>query len=143
MNVSPTLGQRASTSTVDGTTRSKQPGQKEFMQLLAAELRNQDPMQPTEDKDFIAQIAQFNVLEQVSQLNATMDALAGLTLLTQGASLVGKRVEISPASSAGIAEGIVTEVSFRDSTMQLKVGGKLVTLGDIVAIKDQGNGSAG
>ncbi|TAK31916.1 MAG: flagellar hook capping protein [Chloroflexota bacterium] len=135
MNVAAAKSQSMQSSGTVSSFKAKQPGQSEFMQLLAAELRNQDPMQPTSDKEFIAQLAQFNVLDQLQQLNATMDAMAGLSLLSQGAALVGKWVEISPNSSAGITEGQVTEVSFKGTGLRLKVGGKTVTLGDIVGIK--------
>lgn len=43
-------------------------GQEEFLEILAAQLQNQDPMQPLEDKDFIAQMAQFSSVEQISKL---------------------------------------------------------------------------
>ncbi|SHI80317.1 flagellar basal-body rod modification protein FlgD [Geosporobacter subterraneus DSM 17957] len=43
-----------------------------FLKLLVTQLRHQDPLNPVEDKEFIAQMAQFSTLEQVQNLNKTM-----------------------------------------------------------------------
>ncbi|WP_026893848.1 flagellar hook assembly protein FlgD [Clostridiisalibacter paucivorans] len=43
-----------------------------FLNLLVTQLRNQDPMNPVEDKEFIAQMAQFSSLEQMQNMNANM-----------------------------------------------------------------------
>lgn len=54
-----------------------------FLKILVAQLSNQDPMNPMEDKDFIAQLAQFSVLEEIQTLNAGNS-------FSQASSLVGK-----------------------------------------------------
>ena len=57
-------------------------GRDEFLQLLVAQLRNQDPTSPQEGHEFAAQLAQFSTVEQLTQLNATVaaqdDRFAGL-----------------------------------------------------------------
>lgn len=47
-------------------------GKDAFLQILVAQLQNQDPLSPMEDKDFIAQMAQFSSLEQMQDLNKNM-----------------------------------------------------------------------
>src|SRR4051794_30331531 len=67
-------------------------GKDDFLQLLIAQLKNQDPMKPTDDTQFIAQLAQFSSLEATNKMNDTLEELAGAQLLGQAASMIGKQV---------------------------------------------------
>lgn len=69
-------------------------GKDEFLKLLITQLRFQDPMNPMEDKEFIAQMAQFNSLEQMQTLNRNFTANSEFSQLTQASSLIGKNVSI-------------------------------------------------
>jgi len=98
--VSATTGATAGASTITDTTKSKL-GRDAFLQLLIAQLSNQDPLKPVEDKEFISQLAQFSSLEQMQTMNQGVDQLnqtglsgQGQTLFLQGVSLVGKNVEV-------------------------------------------------
>ncbi len=57
---------------------SSDMGKTEFMQLLVAQLQNQDPMSPADPQDFAAQLAQFSTLEQMINMNKSMDLLTSL-----------------------------------------------------------------
>jgi flagellar basal-body rod modification protein FlgD len=54
-------------------------GRDAFLQLLVTQLRHQDPTQPKADGEFIAQLAQFSSLEQLTQIQKTLDTI-GKTL---------------------------------------------------------------
>ena len=64
------------TDAIDGTvtkaTDSSELGKDAFMQLLVAQIKNQDPLNPTDSSESIAQMAQFSSLEQMQNLNTTM-----------------------------------------------------------------------
>ncbi|PKM49844.1 MAG: flagellar hook capping protein [Firmicutes bacterium HGW-Firmicutes-7] len=67
-------------------TKSNDLGKDAFLNLLVTQMRYQDPLNPTSDKDFLAQMAQFSSLEQMQNLNTS-------TQLSQGYALIGKLVE--------------------------------------------------
>ena len=56
-----------------------------FLQLLVAQLKNQDPTQPQDGTQFVAQLAQFSSLEQEIQMRQDLDTLAGATTATKTA----------------------------------------------------------
>jgi flagellar basal-body rod modification protein FlgD len=78
--INPTSG--ASGATIANGTNSAagapdQLGRDAFLQLLTTQLAHQDPLQPQADSEFIAQLAQFSTLEQLTQMRATLDFIAG------------------------------------------------------------------
>ncbi|NLY18242.1 MAG: flagellar biosynthesis protein FlgD, partial [Clostridiaceae bacterium] len=60
---------------------SDELGKDDFLKLLITQLQNQDPMEPMEDQDFIAQIAQFSSLEQMQNLNKSFSYSMGFSLM--------------------------------------------------------------
>jgi len=104
-------------------------GKDAFLQLLVTELANQDPLNPMSDREFIAQLTQLSTLEQMTSLNAGIEAL----LLMEATSLVGKNVEaIAPDGSR--VTGVVTEATFTESGALLVVADTLVTLDNVVRV---------
>ena len=67
-------------STMPGRTNStSNNGEKDmFMKLLVAQLKNQDPLQPQDGAAFVAQLAQFNSLEQLTNIGESMQQLNGI-----------------------------------------------------------------
>ena len=72
------IGQTGSTPSAQAATpqRETQLGRDAFLQLLVTQLRHQDPMQPQADGEFIAQLAQFSSLEQLTQMSKTLEAIS-------------------------------------------------------------------
>jgi flagellar basal-body rod modification protein FlgD len=67
------LTQNSSTATSGQVTKD------EFLQLLVAQLKNQDPMEPVKNENFLAQLATFSSLEQLVAIKDGVDKLAGIT----------------------------------------------------------------
>lgn len=76
-------------------------GKDDFLKILITQLQNQDPTSPMDDKEFIAQMAQFSSLEQMSNIATSMNNLTAITQqsqLIQFNSFVGKTVTWHKAS---------------------------------------------
>ncbi len=108
-----------------------------FMKLLVEQMANQDPLSPTADSDFIAQLAQFSMLEQIDSLNDTM---------TQGQaySMVGKNVSIGVIDEAGevsLLNGVVEKVFRSGGIDYVVVGGAIYPAADVVSVNYTENAS--
>lgn len=82
--------------------KSKELGKNEFLELLVAQLNNQNPLEPQENGEFIGQLAQFSTVEGVEKLNTSMETmLSGYqsSQALQASSLVGRKV-IVPSDKA-------------------------------------------
>ena len=82
-------------------------GQAEFLELMTAQLRFQDPLQPMENGDFLGQMAQFGTVSGIDELNATMNAMSASFQSNQAleaSTLVGRRVMV-PATSGFLMDG--------------------------------------
>ena len=76
-------------------------GKDAFLKLLIAELSNQDPLNPMSDREFIAQMAQFSSLEQMTNLNKTLESMAKLDTYS-AVNYVGKTVLFEYEDEDGI-----------------------------------------
>ena len=84
-------------------------GKDDFMQLLIAQLKNQDPMKPMEDKEFITQLAQFSSLEAMEKMTTQMEDLTGSQMLVQAATLIGKNVA-AKLETGEVVTGTISQV---------------------------------
>jgi flagellar basal-body rod modification protein FlgD len=64
-------------SKTSGLSKSPEVNTNEFLNLLVAQLKNQDPMNPVDNQAFVAQLATFSSLEQLISINAGITKLAG------------------------------------------------------------------
>lgn len=89
-----------------GARKEDQSEQDQFLNLMLAQLRNQDPFKPLESGEFLTQIAQFGTVTGIKDLQASFSQLANSissNQALQASSLVGRTVSI--ASSSGVFEG--------------------------------------
>lgn len=142
-------------------------GKDEFLQLLVSQLRNQDPLNPSDPKDFAAQLAQFSTLEQLinigDQLKAqaqqgvdmitTLNASAALQLVGKNVVAEGNHVSMPDDGSASVlvdvaGKGGSGELVLRDEAgneaarvelRQLNGGRQKIDLSDLVGIVPPGN----
>lgn len=103
-------------------------GKDDFLKLLTTQLRNQDPTQPLDNKDFIAQLAQFSSLEQMNNVSTSMSDLSRImtnfsqqSSLSQGAAMIGKWVSGIGADGKTRIEGAVEAVKWLDGDPKLQI----------------------
>jgi flagellar basal-body rod modification protein FlgD len=123
-------------------------GKDDFLKILMTQLQNQDPMNPMKDQEFIAQMATFSSLEQMTNLTDTMEKFVENQSQTQLISynqFVGKQVtwhkidnsesEETPEISEG--QGIVKGIRFKDDHVEFVMDdGTILTPGNISQVND-------
>jgi len=109
-------------------------GKDEFLKLLITQLTHQDPTEPMDDREFIAQMAQFSTLEQMTNLSAEFERLGGLLQSGQAVSLLGKTVDIVLGSAT--ITGQVDEVTSGEYP-QILVNGFYYDYGNVQRIRTE------
>jgi len=118
-------------------------GKDAFMKLLVNQIRNQDPMAPTDNQQFIAQLAQFSSLEQMQTMNENIVGLAVLQQnnalleqLTSSSALIGQQVTWADATTGVESSGVVSSVKIVDGLAVLRVGNEDVPLATVVQVDE-------
>jgi flagellar basal-body rod modification protein FlgD len=114
-------------------------GKDEFLKILVAQIKNQDPMKPLEDKEFIAQMAQFTSVEQLMNMSIELKALKNSLGFTS--TLIGKSIEWETASADGstgiVKNGIVDSISMMNGESFAVVNGEEISMGRIMTVKNE------
>lgn len=105
-----------------------------FIQLLVAQLRNQDPLNPVSSQEFITQLSSLSTVQGLQSLNASFSEVLKLQQFTQGTDLIGKTVEYTPAGG-GSASGKVDALTAVDGKFQLQIGQTTVGLDQVTRVK--------
>lgn len=121
-----------------------------FLTILTTQLKNQDPMQPLENGDFVQQISGMASIQEQSTLNTQLSSMiqlqqivAGQNAFTQSAALVGKYVTYVDPETQQKTSGLVSAVNLDGGALTLKVGDKDVAMSSIVGLSaEQPNAEA-
>ena len=112
---------------------NSQIGQDQFIQLLVTQLRNQDPLEPVNQQDFLGQLAQFSSLQGIEQLNMNFAQSLKFQQLSQGGTLVGSRVEYTSAQGEP-KSGLIDSARVLSGELRFQIGEDTVGLSDISGI---------
>lgn len=107
-------------------------GQDDFLKLLAAQMQNQNPLDPMNDKEFIAQMAQFSALEQLQNMSASLN-------MGQAIGMVGKIVHAVVETGDGQLQetsGVVSGVKVSNGQVLVSVGDTDIPMDGIVEVRD-------
>lgn len=130
--------QQATTSPTTSTHRDLgQFGKDDFMNLLLAQLKNQDPLKPMDDAQFVSQLAQFSTLEKITEMSQQMGVMLDVEQLGQATALVGKSVEGTDPTSGETVKGVVDSAKMDDHVASVVVGGKTIPLSAVHDVTEE------
>ena len=115
-----------------GRVASKELGKDDFLKLLMAQMTNQDPTSPMENTEFIAQMAQFSSLEQMTNMSQNFERMTAMFNSSEAQSLLGRTVQID--LGADQATTGVVEAATRGNTPQVQVNGMFYDMNKIKAV---------
>ena len=115
-----TAGGTDSLSTVDS-----------FLKILASELQNQDPTEPVSNTEYVAQLAQFNSLQQMSALNGSMSKFQAYSLIGMEVSYTATDSSGNSLSGTGIAQSVVSS----GNDVYVMVDGNKIKLASITKVE--------
>lgn len=107
-------------------------GKDDFMKMFLAQLKNQDPTQPADDKAMVTEMAQFTMIDTLQQV-AT--ALAG-TQLAQSSAMIGRHIQGLDADGKAVSGTVDRIVQSADAGLVLMVGSQAVKPGGVQIVTD-------
>lgn len=124
----------SASSLANSTSKDKSTLDKDaFLGLLVAQMKYQDPLEPTSNTEFVAQYAQFSSLEQMQNMSSTLE-------LSRASTLVGKVVSVNTTNSSGQTtqiQGKVDYVIYENNKAYVSIGDALYSLEDVYGVADQ------
>lgn len=134
------IAQSAQTGSASGNglnaTASASSSDKDmFLQLLVAQMKYQDPMNPTDSADFLSQSAQFTSLEKMQTVADQTAMLLGAQMAFGASGLVGRNVKYTLADGTE-GTGLVHGVTFGDKGPVLDVDGVEVPIANVVTVTE-------
>lgn len=112
-----------------------------FLQLLVAQLKYQDPMNPTDSTQFLSQNAQFTSLQKMGELNDTMNSLLSIQSSFGATNLIGKTVTFAN-SDGTTSTGVATGVTFYSGGPVLTVDGAEVAVSQVISVANPSSSSS-
>lgn len=116
---------------VSGRQVSQSLGKDDFLKLLITQLSNQDPTSPMGNTEFIAQMAQFSSLEQMTNMNQEFSKLNAMMVSSQGVNTIGKIVDINLGDTT--TTGKVEAVTY-GANPQVRIGNVYYDMKQISAV---------
>ena len=133
-NTTPTQNRKTSSAKASGSNL----GYDDFLKLLSAEMQYQDPLEPTSNTDYVAQMATFSQLEATLSMKESMASSNDQTTKSAALSLVGKEVIVTDKDSAsGYYSGKVDYVTYKDGKIQLSINEKMYDYSSLYSVSTE------
>ena len=114
--------------------------QMDYMNLLITQLQNQNPLEPLDNNEMAAQLAQFSQLQQLESMNTSFSDVLATTELSYANSLLGKEIAFMAPNETGATDatsGVVEHVYNNiDGEILLGVGTHTLALQDVISVNN-------
>src|SRR3990167_4799196 len=132
-------------STSSTSSLSSEISMENFLTLFVTQLQNQNPLDPTDNTEFMSQLAQFSTLEQAQQqteylsdISSIGSASLQLDQISLASTFIGKTIKYSDGSDSsssetlsGVVEGVKLE---EDGTVSFIIGGESVSISNFIEV---------
>jgi flagellar basal-body rod modification protein FlgD len=105
--------------------------QNDFLQLLVAQMENQDPLQPQSDTEMASQMAQFTSLSQTTAMSSSLSMMQANSLI---GSTVTLQVPNSQSTTSGVVQSVALGAESSDGTPQIMVNGTAYDLSSVLSV---------
>jgi flagellar basal-body rod modification protein FlgD len=134
MNVNSVTNTQSKTTDTTLSTPSPTVNYNDFLQLLIAQMKNQDPTSPTDMSQYMSQFAQMSSVEQAIQTNTKLDTLLSSTALSQAESLIGRTASFTSADGQSTTGKITAVRIIQGGAVATLENGTQVQLGPGITI---------
>lgn len=117
-----------------GATSAAIVSKDEFLKLFVAQLKNQSPLDPLKGHEFIAQLAQFSTVEQLTSLNSSFADEFKFQQLLGGGDLVGRNATYVDTTLGGMGEGIIQGSRITNGITSVMIGNRDIPITDLTGI---------
>ena len=104
----------------------------DFLKLFVTQLRHQSPLDPLKGHEFVAQLAQFTSLEQLTNLNTSFSDMLKFQQLFEGGELIGKNATY--LSSEGESQGVISGIKLNDGAIAAVIQNKEIPISNLTGI---------
>ena len=106
----------------------------EFLHLFVTQLQNQDPMDPLKGHEFIAQLAQFSSLEQLTNLNSSFADTLKFQQLSGGSEFIGKKATFFNETTGHLEEGVIHGAVTDGEAISVVIKDQQIPISDVTGI---------
>lgn len=130
MSISSIGSSTGSTSADTNITNNQSLGQQDFLNIMMAEMTNQDPMSPQDDTQFLAELAQFSTVNGVNTITQDMGQIQATTLLGKTVTAMNMVNGVNTP-----VNGVVQAVSYTSSGVNITVNNQDIPLSDVQSVQ--------
>ena len=133
MTIDTAYATAATSTTATSSSSGSSLDQEAFLQLLVAQLRNQDPSSPMDSSQLMAQTTQLATMERLVEISDTSRESFALQMRVAGAALVGQTVSWTDADGE-VRTGVVDAVSYAGAVPTVTVGDEEIPLDQVATV---------